>query len=107
MNGQISLWSMEVNMNKGDYVMRHGQVLCHIMRPAYIGKMIVYDCSTQSHTWFRAGILEDYIPYEDTYRSIIDVGERQRILLTHRPGIEIYEVEPWDFERVIKNHANQ
>lgn len=99
MNGQISLFDLANNIRPGDYVETHGAVICHIMRPGYIGKMVVYDCSTASHKWFRAGILEAYIPYEDTWRSIIDIGTKQRILLTHRPGTEIYEVEPWDYEK--------
>lgn len=86
----------------GDYVETHGAVICHCMRPAFIGKLVVYDCSTQSHEWFRAGILEDYIPYEGRWRSIIYVGKKQRILLTHYPGKEIYELKPWNWEERVK-----
>lgn len=109
MNGQISLfeiapdivpnrinYKMTADHKPGDYLEdfgeRRGANICHIMRPGYIGKLVCFDCSTQSHQWTRVGILEDYIPYENTYRSIIYVGKSQRILLTHRPGIEIYEV---------------
>lgn len=80
----------------GEYVSGHGANICHVMRPSYIGKKVIYDCSTKRHEWFRCGILEKYIPYEGHMRSIIYTGERQRVLLTHYPGIEIYECLPWD-----------
>ena len=80
----------------GTLVKDHGAVICHVMRPAYIGQKVVFDCSTQSQTIFKVGILEDYIPYEGRWRSIIYNGARQRTLLTHYPGREIYEALPWD-----------
>lgn len=79
----------------GEYVAKHGANICHIMRPSYIGRKVVYECSTHSRECFRVGVLEAYIPYEETYRSIIYVGEKQRILLTHRDGKDIYECLPW------------
>lgn len=80
----------------GEYVREAGAVICHIMRPGYIGKKVLYDCSTQSQrNLFRCGILEAYIHYEGKMRSIINVGTKQRILLTHYPGIEIRECLPW------------
>lgn len=98
MTGQMSIFdwmpSAQPEPEVGAYVESHGSVICHIMREGYVGKKVVYDCSTQSHTWFRVGILEAYIPYENRMRSIINVGERQRILLTHYPGREIYECLP-------------
>ena len=100
MTGQMSIFdwmpSLAQEPRMGSYVEKHGAVICHIMRPSYIGKKVVYDCSTQSHTWYRVGVLEQYIPYEGRMRSIINVGEGQRILLTHYPGREIYECLPWD-----------
>jgi len=80
----------------GEYVDKHGAVICHIMRKGCIGHKIIYDCSTQSHKWYRCGILEKYILHENHMRSIINVGEKQRILLDHFPGIEIYECLPWN-----------
>lgn len=80
----------------GEYVHKHGQVLCHIMRPAYIGKKVCIDVSTQSRKTFQVGILEKYIPHEGTYRSIVYTGKPQRSLITHRNGETIYEVLPWD-----------
>lgn len=80
----------------GAWVTEHGAVICHIMRPSYIGSRVVFDCSTWSMRIFRVGILEAYIPHEGRMRSIIYTGSRQRTLLTHYPGIEIYECLPWD-----------
>ena len=75
----------------GAFVEECGAVIPHIMRPNYIGKKVLYDCSTESHTVFKCGILEDYVPYEGKMRSIIYTGKKQRALVTHYPGIEIYE----------------
>ena len=95
MIGQMTIFDF-LEPAVGEYVTSHGANICHIMRPAYIGQKVVYDCSTKAHTWFKVGILEKYIPYENTFRSIIFTGKKQRTLLTHRPGIEIYECLPWD-----------
>lgn len=97
MIGQMSIFDyIPATIQPGEYVERWGAVIPHIMRPSFIGKMVVYDCSTQSHRWMRAGLLEDYIKYESWTRSIIYVGTKQRILYTHFPGREIYECLPWD-----------
>lgn len=77
----------------GDWVEDHGAVICHIMRPAYIGKLVVMDKSTESRHWYQVGRLENYIPYEGRWRSIIYTGKNQRSLITHHPGVEIYELE--------------
>ena len=88
------------DIQPGDYIESHGATICHIMRPGYIGKMVAYDCSTESHKWIRVGILRGYIPYEGRWRSIIDVGKGRDhfILLTHYEGCDIYEVptREWD-----------
>ena len=76
----------------GEWVTEPGAAICHKMRPSYIGKKVLIDCSTESHKWFRVGILEDYIPYEGSWRSIIFTGKKQRSLVTHRNGIQIYEI---------------
>lgn len=80
----------------GAIVEETGAIICHIMRPGYIGQKVLYDCSTQSRRMFKCGILEKYIPYEGRYRSIIYTGTKQRTLLTHFPGREIYEPLPLD-----------
>ena len=88
------------SVKDGDYVEDHGMVICHIMRPSYVGKQVAYDCSTAGHPWFRVGTLEKYFECHGVMRSVIYVGKEQRILLDHYPGREIYELEPWSFDRV-------
>lgn len=85
----MSLFDMPKTI--GRYVTDHGAVICHIMRPAYIGREVVIDVSTQSHEWYQVGILENYIPYEGRWRAIVYTGKPQRSLITFYPGIEIYE----------------
>lgn len=80
----------------GEYVEKHGAVISHIMRSSYIGKKVVYDCSTESHKWYLCGILEKYFECRGVMRSVIYVGKPQRILLDHHPGREIFEPLPWD-----------
>ena len=80
----------------GEYTEKAFAVIPHIMRPSYIGRKVLIDVSTQSREIYQCGILERYIPYEGTYRSIVYTGDRQRSLITHRPGIEIRECLPWN-----------
>ena len=80
----------------GAYVTKTGATIPHIMRPGYIGHKVLFSCSTQSRTLYRCGILENYIPYEGVTRSIIYTGAKQRTLLTHYEGINIYECLSWD-----------
>lgn len=80
----------------GSYVHKHGANICHIMRSGYIGSKVVYECSTQSHELWRVGVLEKYFLCNGVMRSVIYVGEKQRILLDHREGRDIYECLPWD-----------
>lgn len=80
----------------GAYVEDHGAVICRIMREGYVGRKVIYDCSTVSRKWLRCGKLERYFFCHGVWRSVIDVGERQRILLDHYPGREIYEPLSWD-----------
>lgn len=80
----------------GETVERTGAVICHIMRPAYIGKKVLYDISTQSMRCYRCGVLEEYIQYEGKMRSVIFYGKKQRALVTHYEGVNIYECLPWD-----------
>ena len=100
MNGQMSIFDCfpDLCLKPGDYVKKHGAVICHVMRPAFIGKLVVIDRSTEHHEWWQVGRLEDYIPYEGRWRSIVYTGKPQRSLITHYPGVEIYEVKPWSFE---------
>ena len=97
---QISIFdwmpTAQVEPEVGEYVTEHGANICHIMRPSYIGKKVVFDVSTQSRRSYQVGILEKYIPYGEYWRSIIYTGKKQRTLLTHYPGKEIFEGLPWD-----------
>ena len=88
--------------NVGDYVKRPGAIICHIMRAGYIGRKILVNVSTEHNELYQCGILENYIPYESFMRSIIYVGDRQRKLVTHYPGVEIFECLPWDYEKRVK-----
>lgn len=83
----------------GEYVEKTGAVICHIMRPGYIGRKILIDVSTRSRRMYRCGILEAYIPHEGKMRSVVYTGTRQRSLITHYPGQEIYECLPWNSRR--------
>ena len=98
MSEQLSIFDLLPKQEPeiGEYVNSHGANICHIMRPAYVGKKVIYDCSTVSHKWLRCGVLERYFKHEGHYRSVINVGERQRILLDHFPGREIFEPLKWD-----------
>ena len=88
---QLSLFDF-IDPEVGEYVEDHGIIICHCMRKGYIGRKILVDKSTSGHDWFQVGILEDYIPYEGRWRSIVYVGEKQRLLVTHYPGVDIFEV---------------
>ena len=107
--GQMSLfdWMPQVlpDPQPGEYVNRHGMVICAIMRPSYIGKIVIMDCSTESHAWYKAGILEKILrdkyfhcntitkQYEETPcdRVIIYTGKKQRSSILMMPGANIYE----------------
>ena len=101
MNGQLSLFDLiPQELNVGDYVETCGQVIPRVMREGYIGRRVLVDKSTESMTIYQVGILEKVIPYEDTERSIVYTGKKQRQLITHYPGREIREVLPWTEERL-------
>lgn len=105
---QMSIFDWMPTLRKepdvGECVEEHGQVIPHIMRPSYIGKKILIDCSTENHKWFKVGILEDVRPafywhFDEKVecdRSIIYTGSKQRSFITHMPGNEIFECLPWD-----------
>ncbi len=95
---QLSLFDMPELRREpevGEYVKEPGAVICHIMRRGYIGNKVLIDVSTRSMPVFQCGILEGYIPYEGRMRSIVYTGKKQRALVTHYPGVEIYECMPW------------
>lgn len=80
----------------GEWVTGHGAIICHIMRRGYIGKKVVVDKSTKSKEFYRVGILEDYFENEGVMRSVVYTGGKQRELIDHFPGVEIFEPLPWD-----------
>ncbi len=102
MTGQMTIFdwmsSAQPEPDVGTYVTEHGANIPHIMRPSYIGRKVVYDCSTFSHRCYQVGILEKYIRRQDcdVMRSIIYTGKKQRILFDHWPGREIFECLPWN-----------
>ena len=114
--GQLSIFDIDPRCRPdpqpGEWVKEHGQVIRHIMRRSYIGKKIVMDKSTQSQKAFKVGILErvDTSFYYrgdqkiECDRSVIYDGSRQRSYILHMPGQEIYELYPFDMERVRINH---
>ena len=97
---QISIFEWEPKVipepEVGDCVDRAFAAIPHIMRPQYIGRKVLFDVSTQDRELYQCGILEKYAPHDGTYRSIVYTGIRQRSLITHRPGVEIFECLPWD-----------
>lgn len=100
MDGQMTVFNymptLRTEPSVGTIITEPGATICHIMIPAYIGKKVAYDVSTQSRTWYRVGILEKYIPHEGRMRAIIYNGKQQRALVTLYPGIYLHEVLPWD-----------
>lgn len=99
----------------GEFVEEAGPVIPHIMVKSYIGKKVLYDCSTQSHKWYRCGILEKYIPYEGSMRHVIRIGKKNYAYVTRRYGEaasiygtgNIYEIEPFDFDKRLHRKENQ
>lgn len=108
MQGQMTIFdwmpSAQEEPEVGAWVEHHGAVICGIMRRGYIGKKVVMDKSTESHKWYKVGILEDvqtaYYYHGDQKvecdRSVIFDGSRQRNFVLHMPGQNIYECLPWD-----------
>ena len=82
----------------GAWVTEHGPVIPHIMRKAYIGKKVLFDQSTVSMELYKVGILEDYFPYEKTFRSIVYTGKPQRSLIDHYNGSEIFELVAYEHD---------
>lgn len=79
-------------LRAGEYVKDHGMVICHIMRPSYIGKKIVIDRSEPGCERYQVAILVDYIKLT-TPRAVVNTGKAEVEVITFRPGVEIFEVE--------------
>lgn len=102
---QISIFdwmpSLIPEPNPGDWVEDHGELICRGQIESFLGKKIVMDCSTQSHEWYKVGIVEKILPAiyyhngveTETVRVIVDDGKRTRCYITYIPGEErIYEL---------------
>lgn len=102
--GQMSIFDF-LEPEVGEYVTKHGAVICHIMRPGMIGRKVVWSCGTESMPDLcKVGILEKLVPdcyyrngvKKDCDRAILYTGKKQRSSLLLMPGQNIYECLPWD-----------
>ncbi len=122
-DGQVSMfdWMAEDDIeveepDVGAWVETHGAVICHIMLPSYIGRKVVMDKSTQSHKWYKVGLLEsvrngfyyhgdDKVPCDI---AIVYDGGKQRNIINMALGGQLYECLPFhDYpkrERAIFEH---
>lgn len=101
MRGQMSIYDWmpdaQPEPDVGTYVTEHGAIIPHCMRPSYIGRRVVYDCSTNSHACYQVGVLEKYFERENgIMMSVIYTGKKQRTLYDHWPSREIFECLPWN-----------
>ena len=95
----------------GEWLEHPGPVIPRIMLPGYIGKKILTDMSTQSHKWYKVGILEEIrqgFCYQynacvnGEYKKmpcellIVFDGKKQRGMLNLTMGEVVYECLPWD-----------
>lgn len=80
MNEQISLFDAQPNV--GALVEKHGRLLSFDEIAARVGDRIVYECSTQSHEWFKIVLVESIYVYPDGHRRLIYFdGHKQRGLV--------------------------
>lgn len=115
MQGQMTIFDWRPDAQQepeiGATIREHGQIICHIMRPSYIGKKVCFDISTESRrNLFRVGVLEEILEehywrlnlstgqykQEPCDRVVVYTGKKQRSLISLMPGREIYECLPWD-----------
>ena len=99
-DGQMSIFdwmpTLKTEPAVGEYVETHGAIICHIMRPHYIGEKVVMDKSTNIHKWYQVGILEKYFNCNGVMRAVVYDGSKQRNLIDFYSGVNIYECLPWD-----------
>lgn len=89
----------------GDWVTEHGPVIPHIMRPSFIGELVVIDKSTISHEWYEVGRMEKYIECDGHMRSVIRIGKNHMNYIDDylKPSIyngTIYELSPKQYDAV-------
>ena len=89
--GQMTIFDLmpkNTEPEVGEYVTEHGAVICHVMRPGYIGKKVVYSCGTESMpNLCRVGVLEKYFWNHNAscWRSVINPGTKHCVLIDHAP----------------------
>ncbi len=64
-------------LKPGQYVEQHGKELSFEEISCRIGKMVLLDCSTESHTWIKVVRIERIIYAEDGRRLIYSDGTKQ------------------------------
>ena len=73
---QLDFWA-EVQQ-PGDWVETHGKELSFDDITARVGQLIVWDCSTESHEWFKVVRVEKIV-LSDGYRRVVFYdGHKQR-----------------------------
>lgn len=85
MKGQISIWEhlSRTALKPGDYVEFPGREISFDEIAERIGELIVYDQSTENHSWYKVVLVETVFFNEDAgeRRLIYYDGERQRGLV--------------------------
>lgn len=71
-------------LEPGDYVESHGKRLTFDEIEQRKGEMIILDCSTQSHAWYKAVLVEEIIQADGRRRLIYYDGKKQRGYIDER-----------------------
>lgn len=86
----------------GETIEEHGAVICHIMRKAAVGRKVCYPLELYGHR-MRVGLLERYYKGEDGWwHSVILEAAGKETVLTHKPGVEIFYLFPFNFYNIKK-----
>ena len=79
---QVNLFDLLALPNPGEYVTEHGRELSFDELEEMVGRLIVYDCSTQSHEWLKIVRVVEIYHYPDGRRRLIySDGTRQHGLV--------------------------
>lgn len=79
LSGQISFFDMLPL--PGEYVTRHGREITFDEAAHRIGQLVVFDRSTESHTWYQALEIERVVMVESGPRLICYDGGKERQLI--------------------------
>lgn len=71
LSNQLSLFDRLELKEPGDYVEEHGRELSFDELEEMVGRLIVYDCSTQSHEWLKIVRVVEIYHYPDGHRRLI------------------------------------